>query len=238
MNENRFLYETDELEALRHAKNYYSWIISYFNPYLGQSLVEVGAGIGTFSDYIINNIKQPYTLSLYEPAENNFEELQKKYSTHKNLKLIQGYFEHSDDNKYDTLIVNNVLEHIDDDVNFIKEVNKSLVHEGKLLIFVPALDFLYSDFDKSLGHFRRYSKGSLTKMLESIGFKIIKARYFNFIGIITWYIFFKLLKKKTLNISSIKFYDKYVIPILVKVEGIFEPPLGQNLLVIAEKNSR
>ena len=74
MNDERFLYETDELEALKHAKNYYNWIISYFRPYIGRSVVEVGAGIGTFSDFIINNTEQPYTLTLYEPAINNFEE--------------------------------------------------------------------------------------------------------------------------------------------------------------------
>lgn len=60
-------------------------------------------------------------------------------------------------------------------------------------------------------------------------------RYFNFLGVITWYIFFKVLKKKTLSISSIRLYDKFVIPVLEKVERIVEPPVGQNLLVIAEK---
>ncbi|MCH7928728.1 MAG: methyltransferase domain-containing protein [Candidatus Dadabacteria bacterium] len=235
MNDERFLYETDELEALKHAKNYYNWIISYFRPYIGRSVVEVGAGIGTFTDFIINNTEQPYTLTLYEPATNNFQQLEKKYSGKEHLKLIQGYFEYSGHNKYDTLIVNNVLEHIEDDVSFVEDVNKSLVDSGKLLIFVPALDLLYSNFDESLGHFRRYSKNSLTKLLNNQGFKIIMQRYFNFLGVITWYIFFKILRKKTLSISSIRLYDKFVIPVLEKVERIVEPPVGQNLLVIAEK---
>jgi len=60
-------------------------------------------------------------------------------------------------------------------------------------------------------------------------------RYFNFLGVITWYIFFKILKKKTLSISSIRLYDKFVIPVLKKVERIVEPPVGQNFLAIAEK---
>lgn len=63
--------------------------MGYFYPYLGGELVEVGAGIGTFTDFIIKNIEQPYTLTLFEPAINNFQQLEKKYSGKENLKLIQ-----------------------------------------------------------------------------------------------------------------------------------------------------
>ncbi|NIP38888.1 MAG: class I SAM-dependent methyltransferase [Candidatus Dadabacteria bacterium] len=235
MNNESFSYETDELEALRYARNYYSWIITYFKPHIGSSVVEVGAGIGTFSDFIIRNIAEPYSLSLYEPAANNFEQLSEKYKHNPNLKLIQGYFEYQSDNKFDTLIVNNVLEHIEDDAGFIEDVYKSLISSGRLLIFVPALDFLYSDFDKSLGHFRRYSKDSLSELLNRSGFKIKVIRYFNMLGILSWYFVFKILKKKTINIASVKFYDKNIIPVVRKVESVFEPPAGQNLLVVAEK---
>ncbi len=72
MKDDSFLYQTSELEALKYANNYYNWIMGYFYPYLGGELVEVGAGIGTFTDFIINNIEQPYTLTLFEPAINNF----------------------------------------------------------------------------------------------------------------------------------------------------------------------
>ncbi|NIS09618.1 MAG: class I SAM-dependent methyltransferase [Candidatus Dadabacteria bacterium] len=235
MSEHEFIYDTDELESLKYAKNYYNWIMSYFKPHLGRSVVEVGAGIGTFSDLIIDNINEPYTLSLYEPAGNNFEQLEKKYNGKKKIKVYNNYFEYSNGNQFDTLIVNNVLEHIEDEDAIIKNFYKSLLPSGKLLIYVPALDFLYSEFDKDLGHYRRYSKDSLQELILNNGFKILEIRYFNILGVLSWYLVFKVLKKKTINVQAVKFYDKYIIPVLRKFESIFKPPLGQNLLLVAQK---
>lgn len=235
MSKDEFIYDTDELEALKYAKNYYNWIMGYFKPHLGRSVVEVGAGIGTFSDFIIDNINEPYTLSLYEPAGNNFEQLEQKYNGKKKVNIYNDYFKYSNENQFDTLIINNVLEHIEDDQAIVNDFYKSLLPTGKLLIFVPALDFLYSEFDKDLGHFRRYSKDNLRKLLINNGFKIIEIRYFNILGVLSWYFVFKVLRKKTINIDAVKFSDKYIIPVLRNIESIVKPPIGQNLLVVAKK---
>ena len=81
----------------------------------------------------------------------------------------------------DTIIYINVLEHIEDDLTELETVHKTLMPGGRVCIFVPALPILYSEFDKNIGHFRRYRKNDLIEKCEKAGFEIILSRNFDFL---------------------------------------------------------
>jgi hypothetical protein len=188
------------LEIMNTANNYNHWIVEEIKPYLGKVNAEVGAGIGSISKLIAPHVEK---LIAFEPDETLIPILRNNINgraeiINSTLTPIQ---------RLDSLIYINVLEHIENDRLELKKAYNILKQDGCLIVFVPALQWLYSDFDKSIGHYRRYYKKELVNLIENTGFKIVKAKYFDFPGILPWFINFTLLKKH-LNISNIRLYDK------------------------------
>lgn len=89
-------------------------------------------------------------------------------------------------------------------------------------MFVPALPALFSEFDKSIGHYRRYRKSSLVDTLQGSGFSIVKIKYFDFAGILPWYVSFVLLKKILTGIN-VALYDKAIVPVMRTIESLITP---------------
>jgi len=224
-----------DLEAMSFAQNYHTWILEEFAPYLGEKMAEIGAGMGSFSDFLLTaGVKE---LTAFEPSSNMFPLLEEKFSSNSNVETYDAFFEdksHLFTNSFDSICYINVLEHIEDEKEAMQHAYNSLRPGGHLLIFVPALSFLYSDLDKKLGHFRRYSKKNLVETVSSAGFTIKKAKYFDIAGIIPWYLVFVLLKRIPTT-SSVSAYDKLVVPIMKRVEKILTPPVGKNLVLIGQK---
>ena len=126
-----------------------------------------------------------------------------------------------------------MLEHIEDDSGELSTVYRTLRSGGYLLLFVPALPWLFSNADSSFGHFRRYYKKNLVKTVEKTGFSIEKAHYFDLAGVLPWYVNFVLLKN-SFNESSVALYDKIVVPPMRFIENILKPPIGKNIPNVAE----
>ncbi|CAA0111797.1 Ubiquinone biosynthesis O-methyltransferase [Halioglobus japonicus] len=224
-----------DLEAMSFANNYHRWIASELTPYLGDHIAEVGAGIGNFSEFLLDAGAR--RLSAFEPSSNMYPVLAEKYAQVSNVDTYNAFFEDESENfagSLDAVAYINVLEHIEDDRLALQHAHNTLNANGHLLIFVPALKFLYSDLDKKGGHFRRYSKRELTDVVTSAGFRIESCRYFDVMGIIPWYIAFVLLKQTTSS-SNVTLYDRIVVPVMRRVESVITPPIGKNLLLVARK---
>lgn len=235
MSNNPNYFGTD-LEIMSNANNYYNWIISEFKHFIGNNIAEIGAGSGNFTEFLLKeNIKK---ISSYEPSKNMYKILKNKFSNNKIVNIYNGYFGNSNvpqKELFDTILYINVLEHIKDDKKELLNVQKSLKPNGHVLIFVPALNWLYSDFDKKVGHYRRYNKNDLKLLLEEVGFTIKKLKYFDSIGILPWYIFSVILKLDISN-SSVSTYDKLIIPFISTIEKRISPFIGKNLIAVAQKS--
>jgi hypothetical protein len=129
----------------------------------------------------------------------------------------------------------NVLEHIEDDAHCLRVLKGLLQPEGKLLILVPALPWLYSEYDRSISHYRRYTKHSLRQVVEGQGFRIRKLAYFNALGIAGWWVRFCLLKQTQFEPKSVRLFN-ILSPALQAVERLVPPPLGLSLVVVAENS--
>ena len=224
-----------DLEAMSFAKNYHEWIIGEFSQYIGEDVAEVGAGMGNFSDYLLGaKIKN---LVAFEPSDNMFSVFEKKYYQHTNVTAVNDFFEEQSDNyigSFDSVCYVNVLEHIEDDCVALSHAYKALRKNGSILIFVPALPFLYSNLDEKVGHYRRYSKTKLVSAVSSAGFSISKVKYFDIAGIIPWYIAFVLLRQTTTE-GNVLVYDRLIVPIMRKVESTVTPIIGKNLVLVGRK---
>jgi SAM-dependent methyltransferase len=234
------VYSGKDLEAMSLAVKYHKWLLDEFRPYIGKNIVEVGAGKGSFSEMLLAT--QPDTLSLVEPSE-MFDDLSRIISSNDNgprVDLFHSIFEVAkpiltSTAKPDTIIYVNVLEHIEDDLRELGLIRDSLTDGGRCLIFVPAMTALFSEFDRDLGHFRRYRKGELEKKVRDAGFKILRSRYFDLAGVAPWFVKYRILRSRTLGGGTVSLYDNLLVPIMRRVESVVAPPIGKNILLVAEK---
>lgn len=239
MSEN-VVYVGKDLEAMSFAVNYHKWILREFRPFLGENVVEVGAGSGDFSSLLLD--EKPKTLDLVEPSA--MFELLKENISPKNaateINFHRAIFAEvaikiAARQRPDSIIYVNVLEHIEDDSGELKLIYETLKPGGHCLIFVPALMALYGEFDRKIGHFRRYTKREIEEKCRAAGFKIIRSNYFDFAGIFPWYVKYRLLKSDSLESGAVALYDRIAVPLVKAFETILPIPIGKNVLLIAQK---
>ena len=225
-----------DLEAMSFAKNYHDWIMEEFYPFIGDYVAEVGAGTGEISKLIC---KHPVSKFVgFEPSENMFPLLKTNLEDYKNIDVVNSCFGEACgkyENKFDSIFYINVLEHIQDDKKELEYIRYALKDKGYLLIFVPAIPWLYSRLDGLLGHFKRYRKNELGQMIENAGFDLVKIKYFDIAGIVPWYVVYVLMKR-VMTTNNVYQYDRYVVPLMKRLESIVSPPIGKNILLVAKKN--
>lgn len=232
---NRFQYSGSELDSLAEAKNYYTWVLKQFEPYLGPTVVEVGAGIGTFSEYLLGSPRVEKLFAI-EPAANTLPHLQERFRNNKRVNVLPGYLSnHYNSLSADAVAAVNVLEHVEDDAAFLREAYDAVKPGGHLLLFVPAVPAIYGSLDKVFEHFRRYTKPSLRRVIESAGWKPRRIAYMNFPGIAAWFMAGRVLKKTSIAPSDAKAYDRLVVPWISRLEQLVPPPIGSNIIAIARR---
>ncbi|MFT4049379.1 MAG: methyltransferase domain-containing protein [Solirubrobacterales bacterium] len=234
-----FIYEGADLEAMDFADNYHRWVLGYFDRYLGAAVVEVGAGIGSFSRLLAERTA-PQRLLMIEPSPETAKSL-----AHNAAGLavpatpFTGFLSEAEDliTEFgpDCFVYVNVFEHVEHDAEEMCRIYNLLPSGGTLCAFVPALPFLYSRFDRSIDHFRRYTKRELREKAAAAGFRVEVIRYFDVVGILPWLIKFRLLGSTTLDTRSVKLFDRAVVPVMSRIENFAQPPIGKNLLMVARK---
>lgn len=136
----------------------------------------------------------------------------------------------------------NVLEHIEDDVSTLKDMHNKLNNNGKLLLYVPAFDFLFTSIDVLAGHYRRYDKNNLINKLEISGFKILKCEYCDSVGVIATLVYkllnnFKNTQAGEISSLQIILFDMF-FPISRLLDKIlFSKLAGKNIFILAQKDS-
>ena len=234
----------DTLGAMESAPNYHNWLLDEFKPFIGKNIVEVGSGTGSITKKLMEyQIDKLFSLEPSELVYDHLIQSMDQFVIDSNSSVqfrgINSFLSESTDTlkdeAVDTFIYINVLEHVEYDDIELKLVYDTLVDGGKLLIFVPALQWLYGTHDLNVGHFRRYYKKDLKNKVEQAGFKILKNNYFDFLGVAPWFIAFKLLKIKHLKDGQSKIYDRLIVPFERKIERKLAPFIGKNLLLVSEK---
>ena len=230
-----FNYSGSELDSLAEAKNYYAWVMKQFEPHLGPTVVEVGAGIGTFSDCLLRSPKVKELVAI-EPGGNTFPLLQKHFNGDSRVTALDGYLsDHYQSLRANAVVAVNVLEHVKEHESFLKEARSATVTGGSLCLFVPALPAIYGTLDTVFEHYRRYTRSSLRQVIEAAGWKVERVSYMNFPGIAAWFTAGRILKKTNIAASDARTYDRFVVPWLSRLESIVPPPIGSNLVAIAKK---
>ncbi len=229
-------YDGRDLEAMSFAERYHAWIVSLLRPYIGTAVAEVGAGSGSFTELLLKEQGVTELLAV-EPSSEMYDRLVATTSHDARVTTKNDFFSvvsNDYQNHFDTVVYVNVLEHVPDDVSELAHVYKALQPGGHVCIFVPALMWLFSEHDKTIGHYRRYHKQPLIALLQGAGFEVRTVRFFDIIGILPWFIVMKLMRTSPAA-GSVGLYDRVVVPVARMLESIITPPIGKNLLIVGRK---
>jgi len=222
-----------ELGIMANAHNYRRELLRIFEPWLGSRILEVGAGIGFFSELLSTRPATEH-LCVVEPdpvcrAAMRTREIKAELHEGTVFSLPAGV-------QFSSVVSSNVLEHIKDDSSEIGQYFKLLEPGGYFCLFVPARQELYAPIDRKFGHYRRYDRSGLRNILEQAGFQVKQLHYFNLIGYFLWWLSFVALRRTTFNPAMVSLYDHWVFPVSSFLERqLMAPPVGQSLLAIAQK---
>ena len=227
---------SETLEGLECAVNMHSWIASLIGPYMGSSNLELGAGIGTISQYLVDD----YEVDFCEASEHCRSRLKERFSTRK-ADYFHDFFEMEKGRKYDCIYSSNVMEHFEDDQAVISRASELLNENGYFVTYVPACNILYSEFDRKIGHYRRYTNMDIERLNrhikeEDLLLDLIRKSYFNPIGGLAWFVKMRVLKGQSIDPKDAAIYDRF-FPYL-KWSNVFSKILkGQNMLFVYQKKA-
>lgn len=225
--------------------NYRNYQYNLISSYIGKSILEIGTGDGGFTEQLLAKKNDIQSLLSIEPSVTLFESHIKadKYPSNFKFDCIDLFDLEKEYNLYfDTAILIHVLEHIKQDREALSFIHSFLRPGGRVLIEVPAMQWLFSQHDISIGHYRRYNKSSLINIVDTTKYKIEKIWYQDPIGLIGSLLYFKFKKIKLkseegqkLFQTQGKLYDNYIIPFEEYIEKYITFPFGLSLTMILKK---
>lgn len=224
----------ETLDNLDDADRYRQWIFDLIEPSLGDRILEVGAGHGTFTTLLAAG----HSVLATDLSQRCAAVLEDRFAARPEVTVrccdLAGA---SDAGPFDTVVLINVLEHIRDDDEALQNILALLDAGGRVVLWVPAFARLYSDFDRRIGHYRRYHREALRAQLARAGFTVEDVRYVNSVGALAWWVVATKLRRTPTGKLGVVAYDRVFVPILRRVEARWRPPIGQSILAIASKAS-
>ena len=223
------------LLRMQKVSRYNRWMWEQLEPYVGRRVLEVGAGVGNMTRFLLGRERVVAT----DLDAKYLQILHHLFDPYPHVTI--GRFDLNDgappsgDGAFDTVICLNVLEHIEDDESALRRFHGILEPAGRLVLLVPALRRLYGSLDRALDHFRRYDESELLDKLVRAGFTVEKSSFFNLLGVPGWYLNSRILERTSFPPVQLALYDR-LVP-LFRVESRFRLPFGMSLIAIARKPS-
>jgi glycosyltransferase involved in cell wall biosynthesis len=200
------------LNNLTGTPQYLSWLARLLRPHLGDTVFELGAGIGSLSGRLMSR-RLLYVAAEKDPL--HLHALRNRFLRTPNVSVrsvdpaVAGDFDGLE-NSFDTALCLNVLEYLDDPVPAIRRLRDVLKTGGALIVLAPQSPFLYGKVDRSMGHKRRFRAGDIGRLLEDNGFRVQQRHSLNKAGAAAWLLFSKLLGRERISKPALKIFDKTV----------------------------
>lgn len=221
----------DNLDVMSEAHVYNGYLLNNLKKSIDEpqmKILDFGAGKGEFADKVKFAFPACNIMAL-EPDETLLQ--------CSSQVVAKVSLDEIDDDSLDLIYSFNVLEHIEKDTEILTQLYDKLVQDGKLVLYVPAFPCLYSEMDKKVGHWRRYTKSELIAKVQQAGFRVVACRYMDGIGwFASWLYKFNKNSQGNVNPRLLKIYDKWVMPLSILWDkltlGSF---LGKNIWLEAQK---
>jgi SAM-dependent methyltransferase len=214
------------------ARNYRRYERDIIAPHVGTSMLEIGSGLGDFSAQFLPRLAR---LVVSDSDPYCLEQLTKRYEGDPSVQVLELILpaEIPVSEPVDTVVAMNVLEHIEDDVAALRCLATATKPGGKIVLWVPGYPQLYGDFDRKVGHVRRYTPKTMAAAVTAAGLSIELLRPINMLGGIAWWFAVRRAGVGYPNPRIVRVYDRLVVPTTRFIERLIRPPFGQTVFCVA-----
>jgi SAM-dependent methyltransferase len=213
-------------------RRYREFQLELMRPYCGSSVLAVGAGLGEFAAqlrglrrHVVTDVDPDAVAAMAARFEDR-PEVEARV-----LDLADGALDLTE--PVSTVIAINVLEHIDEDTDALRALAKMVEPGGRIVLWVPAYMQLYGDFDRAVGHVRRYTPATLSAAIRHAGLAAEVVKPVNLLGGIAWWATVRRGGVSAPRPGLVRTYDRFVVPVTRFVERRVTPPFGQSVLGVA-----
>lgn len=219
------------LARLRAADAYNGWIFGQIEAHLGADVLEVGCGAGAFTARLAARARQVHAIDIDAASV---------ASVRRAVDLPNVQVEQADitrvnwSGRFDTVVMLDVLEHLEDDVAMATRLHQALAPGGRLIVKVPAMPSLHGAQDRAVGHYRRYTARGLEAVLKAADFADIQRWHFNVAGVAAWWLNGRLLRRAGPPSAQISIFET-LVPVLRSLDVLTRFGIGLSLFAVAVK---
>ncbi len=223
------------LEKLGEAGNFIRWVGEEIRPFVRGRVLEVGCGTGTYTELLADWSEEVVAVDL----DPNFAETaRRRFAGRPKVRVLEGDARRLPDlGKFDTIVMLDVLEHIEDDVGMLTQLGDRLADGGWLVLKVPALPALYGTLDAAIGHCRRYGRRELAETARRAGLVVTDCRAFNLAAAPGWWLNGCVLRRTHPPEAQLRLYDR-LVPAFRLIDRLTGPPAGTSLIAAAMRADR
>jgi ubiquinone/menaquinone biosynthesis C-methylase UbiE len=227
--------QSQTLEDLSDAVNYRKWLVDLARPYLGDDPIELGSGLGDYATAWLSTVPK---ITVTDADDGRLKMLTARFVDDPRVDVRPLFLPTDDRGEHSAAVAMNVLEHVEDDVAGLRSISGLLKPGGAVVLIVPAFPSAMSRFDRTIGHFRRYTVASLGATLTAAGLRTEQIRYINPIGLLGWYTMCRTLRRTPGNGLMVRVYDRLVVPLSRRAEQRWQAPFGQSVFAVARTPER
>lgn len=226
----------ETLRRMADVDRYNRWVFQKFARYLGDRILEVGCGIGNMTPFFL----QAERVTCIDVLPESVALLRQQWAAHPQVTaLVADIADHDTVERlgrcrHDTAVCINVLEHIEDDATALRNMYEVLEPGGRLLLFVPAGQYLFGHLDQALGHYRRYSLHPLCDLIKAQGFQVVEASYMNVAGMPGWFLSSRILRRESPPRQLLRLFNT-LTPAFIWLEERVRLPFGQSIVCVAQR---
>lgn len=220
------------LAQLGGSSRYNRWVVSTFVRHLGPSVLEVGCGTGNFTLLLAESGRR---VTAFDLNADYVEQARKRFASASNVQVHCADATTAEwTETFDSVVLLDVLEHIEADTDFLNRLRRALKPDGRLILKVPAGSWLYSPMDQAIGHYRRYDKRSLGEAIRTAEMVPVSMSYFNLPGTLGWWLNGRVLNRTVPPSEHIRLFE-YLVPLFRVSESFVPPPFGLSLIAVCKR---